>query len=145
MGSCSGECGNGLRFNPWSRHHVFWRGREILLDCRLSYCHKSQIVDISTFTYSLVQTREQVTALFDASARPNAVLFSSLCVLCAISAITAICALADALCASRTSSTSCTWGQICSLGTQPPRGTQVVKLLSVRAGIRPCNMSTYIL
>jgi hypothetical protein len=24
------------------------------------------------------------------------------------------------LCASRTSSTSCTWGYICSLGTQPP-------------------------
>jgi hypothetical protein len=37
MGRYSGDCGSGLRFNPWSRHHVFWRGREILLDCRLFY------------------------------------------------------------------------------------------------------------
>jgi hypothetical protein len=36
MGCYSGECGNGLGFNPRSRHHVFWRGREFLLDCRLS-------------------------------------------------------------------------------------------------------------
>ena len=35
MGRYSGECGNGLRSNPWSRHHVFLRGREFLLDCRL--------------------------------------------------------------------------------------------------------------
>ena len=43
MGRYIGGCGSGLRSNPWSRHHVFWRGREILLDCRLFYYHRSRL------------------------------------------------------------------------------------------------------